>query len=93
MRAREFAVRDGSNGSQVNGLAVLPATVKTADGKPLNPTGAGNAYSGAYAAVVCENENLPSWMDMSRIVLSKQPLKYRQSLAHDVCSKIIALVV
>lgn len=46
----EFAVRDGSNGSQVNGLAVPPATLKTADGKPLNPTGAGNAYSGAYAA-------------------------------------------
>jgi sugar/nucleoside kinase (ribokinase family) len=46
----EFAMRDGSNGSQVNGLAIPPATLKTADGKPLNPTGAGNAYSGAYAA-------------------------------------------
>lgn len=46
----EFAVRDGSNGSQVNGLAVPPASLKTVDGKPLNPTGAGNAYSGAYVA-------------------------------------------
>lgn len=48
----EFAVRNGANGSFINGdsLIIPSATLKTFDRKPINPTGAGNAYSGAYAA-------------------------------------------
>ncbi len=48
--ATEFAVRDGANGSTVHGLTIPSATLRTLDGRPVNPTGAGNAYSGAYAA-------------------------------------------
>ena len=59
MKAIEFAIRDGSNGSIIvdNGSTTTttttlfpPATLKTNDSKPVNPTGAGNAYAGAYAA-------------------------------------------
>ncbi|KAL3759628.1 hypothetical protein ACHAWU_009775 [Discostella pseudostelligera] len=52
MQHIEFAVRDGSNGSIIDhGSTIIPpATLKTIDGKPVNPTGAGNAYAGAYAA-------------------------------------------
>ena len=46
----EFAVRDGANGSFIDNIKVPSATLKTADGAPMNPTGAGNAYAGAYAA-------------------------------------------
>jgi hypothetical protein len=47
----EFAVRNGANGSFINDDSLIPsATLKTFDRKPINPTGAGNAYSGAYAA-------------------------------------------
>mmetsp|Transcript_24549 Transcript_24549/g.52890 ORF Transcript_24549/g.52890 Transcript_24549/m.52890 type:complete len:422 (-) Transcript_24549:808-2073(-) len=50
----EFAVRDGANGSFIKSvaseLAMPSATLNTLDGTPVNPTGAGNAYSGAYAA-------------------------------------------
>lgn len=52
MQHIEFAVRDGSNGSIIDhgSTIVPPATLKTIDGKPVNPTGAGNVYAGAYAA-------------------------------------------
>mmetsp|Transcript_24951 Transcript_24951/g.60067 ORF Transcript_24951/g.60067 Transcript_24951/m.60067 type:complete len:414 (-) Transcript_24951:966-2207(-) len=46
----EFAVRDGASGSFVTDLIIPSAKLKTLDGTPINPTGAGNAYSGAYAA-------------------------------------------
>ena len=46
----EFAVRDGAKGSFVNDLTIHSATLETIDGKPINPTGAGNAYAGAYFA-------------------------------------------
>ena len=48
----EFAVRNGENGSFINddSLTIPSATLKTFDRKPVNPTGAGNAYSGAFSA-------------------------------------------
>lgn len=46
----EFAVRNGANGSFANEVIVPAATLRTPDGKPINPTGAGNAYAAAYAA-------------------------------------------
>jgi hypothetical protein len=46
----EFAVRHGRDGSVVDGLHVPAASLITPDGMPINPSGAGNAYSGAYAA-------------------------------------------
>lgn len=46
----EFAVRNGASGSFIDDSIVPPATLGTPDGAPVNPTGAGNAYSGAYAA-------------------------------------------
>ena len=46
----EFAVRNGAKGSFVNNVIIPPATLRTPDGTPINPTGAGNAYSGAYVA-------------------------------------------
>ncbi len=48
--AIEFAVRDGANGSVAGGVTVPPAALVTPDSRPVDPTGAGNAYSGAYAA-------------------------------------------
>ena len=54
MQSIEFAIRDGSNGSKIvnhgSSNLIPPATLKTKDGKAVNPTGAGNAYAGAYAA-------------------------------------------
>ena len=46
----EFAVRDGANGSFAKKTLVPPAVLCTPDGAPINPTGAGNAYSGAYVS-------------------------------------------
>jgi len=46
----EYAVRDGAKGSFINQILLPPATLNTPDGTPINPTGAGNAYSGAYVA-------------------------------------------
>ena len=50
VKETEFAVRDGANGSFVGELTIPSATLNTPDGTPINPTGAGNAYSGAYVA-------------------------------------------
>lgn len=51
----EFAIRNGPHGSRIlqpterNDVLTIPAaTLETIDGKPVNPTGAGNAYSAAY---------------------------------------------
>ncbi|KAL7550874.1 hypothetical protein ACHAWF_014072, partial [Thalassiosira exigua] len=46
----EYAVRDGASGSLVHDLLVPSASLDTLDGVPVNPTGAGNAYAGAYVA-------------------------------------------
>ncbi|KAL9179893.1 hypothetical protein ACHAXT_007863 [Thalassiosira profunda] len=46
----EFAVRDGANGSFVDRMTIPAAKLNTPDGAPINPTGAGNAYAGAYVA-------------------------------------------
>ena len=54
----EFVIRDGANGSffindnnNKEAILIPSATLNTPDGiTPLNPTGAGNAYSGAYFA-------------------------------------------
>ena len=46
----EFAVQDGAKGSFIDEVTVPSATLNTSDGTPINPTGAGNAYSGAYVA-------------------------------------------
>ncbi len=54
----EFAVRNGPKGSCIlpakrdnfndDRLLIPSATLETVDGKPVNPTGAGNAYAAAY---------------------------------------------
>mmetsp|Transcript_5125 Transcript_5125/g.11146 ORF Transcript_5125/g.11146 Transcript_5125/m.11146 type:complete len:433 (-) Transcript_5125:99-1397(-) len=49
-KTTEFAVRDGAKGSFVNESIIPPATLNTPDGGPINPTGAGNAYAGAYVS-------------------------------------------
>ncbi|KAL7541523.1 hypothetical protein ACHAXR_013197 [Thalassiosira sp. AJA248-18] len=46
----EFAVRNGAKGSFTKNAIIPSATLDTPDGIPVNPTGAGNAYSGAYVA-------------------------------------------
>ena len=46
----EFIVRDGASGSFTEEWIIPSATLRTADGAPVNPTGAGNAYSAAYVA-------------------------------------------
>jgi hypothetical protein len=46
----EIVVRDGANGSFINQHQIPSATLQTLNGKPINPTGAGNAYSAAYVA-------------------------------------------
>lgn len=48
----ETIIRDGGNGCfTTNGMKMPAATLRTRDGLPVNPTGAGNAFSAAY--VVC----------------------------------------
>ena len=48
----EMIIRDGGNGCfTTNGMKMPAATLRTRDGLPVNPTGAGNAFSAAY--VVC----------------------------------------
>mmetsp|Transcript_29419 Transcript_29419/g.44892 ORF Transcript_29419/g.44892 Transcript_29419/m.44892 type:complete len:385 (-) Transcript_29419:46-1200(-) len=51
----EVAVRMGPKGSLIcyeDTRKIIPAaTLETADGEPVNPTGAGNAYSGALSAL------------------------------------------
>jgi hypothetical protein len=47
----EIIVRDGANGSFINHHHIPSATLATPNQKPVNPTGAGNAYSASY--VVC----------------------------------------
>ncbi|KAL3770884.1 hypothetical protein ACHAW5_003972 [Stephanodiscus triporus] len=54
-RRVEYAVRDGARGSVVDGASFPPATLIVPDNdddgrRRINPTGAGNAYAGAYAA-------------------------------------------
>lgn len=51
----EMAVRDGPSGSLVviggeEKIRFPAATLVTKDGKPINPTGAGNAYAAAFTA-------------------------------------------
>ena len=46
----EIIVRNGSNGSFLKQHHIPSATLKTSDNTPVNPTGAGNAYSAAYVA-------------------------------------------
>jgi len=49
----ETIIRDGGNGCFTNNneMKMPAATLRTVDGMPVNPTGAGNAFSAAY--VVC----------------------------------------
>lgn len=47
----EIIVRDGAKGSFIYRQQIPSATLNTPNEKPVNPTGAGNAYSAAY--VVC----------------------------------------
>ena len=47
----EMIIRDGGNGSFTNEMKMPAATLRTFDKAPVNPTGAGNAFSAAY--VVC----------------------------------------
>eukprot|EP00586_Coscinodiscus_wailesii_P007671 CAMPEP_0172524008 /NCGR_PEP_ID=MMETSP1066-20121228/293959_1 /TAXON_ID=671091 /ORGANISM="Coscinodiscus wailesii, Strain CCMP2513" /LENGTH=408 /DNA_ID=CAMNT_0013307109 /DNA_START=49 /DNA_END=1275 /DNA_ORIENTATION=- len=51
-----MAVREGSKGSTVHysssSLVVPAAKLVTIDSKPVNPTGAGNAYSAAFSALL-----------------------------------------
>eukprot|EP00970_Alexandrium_tamarense_P009734 scaffold1954_cov146-Alexandrium_tamarense.AAC.3 len=47
---KEVIVRDGANGSFTNNLKIPSATLRTNDKSPINPTGAGNAYSAAFVA-------------------------------------------
>ncbi|KAL7498924.1 hypothetical protein ACHAWT_010274 [Skeletonema menzelii] len=47
----EMIIRDGGNGSFTNEMKMPAATLRTVDKTPVNPTGAGNAFSAAY--VVC----------------------------------------
>ena len=47
----EMIIRDGGNGSFTNEMKMPAATLRTVDKAPVNPTGAGNAFSAAY--VVC----------------------------------------
>ncbi|KAL3797850.1 hypothetical protein HJC23_006888 [Cyclotella cryptica] len=47
----EIVVRNGAHGSFIKDQQEFPsATLQTPNKKPLNPTGAGNAYSAAYVA-------------------------------------------
>ncbi len=46
----EMIVRDGGNGSFTNEMKMTAATLRTIDKTPVNPTGAGNAFSAAYVA-------------------------------------------
>ena len=46
----EIIVRDGANGSFTREHRFPSATLQTPNKKPINPTGAGNAYSAAYVA-------------------------------------------
>jgi len=47
----DMIIRDGGNGCFTNAWKMQAATLRTIDGTPVNPTGAGNAFSAAY--VVC----------------------------------------
>eukprot|EP00984_Skeletonema_dohrnii_P026728 scaffold16119_cov67-Skeletonema_dohrnii-CCMP3373.AAC.1 len=47
----EMIIRDGGNGCFTNEMKMPAATLRTIDKAPVNPTGAGNAFSAAY--VVC----------------------------------------
>jgi hypothetical protein len=47
----EMIIRDGGNGSFTNEMKMPAASLRTVDRAPVNPTGAGNAFSAAY--VVC----------------------------------------
>mmetsp|Transcript_24833 Transcript_24833/g.51212 ORF Transcript_24833/g.51212 Transcript_24833/m.51212 type:complete len:495 (-) Transcript_24833:55-1539(-) len=44
----EMVTRNGANGSFTEDAAIPCASLRTADGTPVNPTGAGNAYSAAF---------------------------------------------
>ena len=67
--AFHIVARDGPNGSVLYerslgptveswGLIIPAATLVTEDTKPVNPTGAGNAYSGALSALLGTGSNL-----------------------------------
>ena len=47
-----------STGRGNNGKQVRAATLTTSDGQPVNPTGAGNAYSGALSALLGTGSDL-----------------------------------
>ena len=44
----EMIIRDGGNGCFTDEMKMPAATLQTGDKAPLNPTGAGNAFSAAY---------------------------------------------
>jgi hypothetical protein len=46
------------DGGDVKGKRVPAATLRTSDGNPVNPTGAGNAYSGALSALLGTGSDL-----------------------------------
>ena len=46
----EMIIRDGGNGCFTNEMKMPAATLRTIDKAPVNPTGAGNAFSAAYVA-------------------------------------------
>jgi len=46
----EMIIRDGGNGCFANEMKMPAATLQTIDKTPVNPTGAGNAFSAAYVA-------------------------------------------
>lgn len=48
--SKDVVVRNGADGSFINEWSIPSATLRTTDGSPKNPTGAGNAYSAAFVA-------------------------------------------
>lgn len=60
-----WAIRNGSEGSEIHFHSgdqkvrqkIKAATLQTADGKPVDPTGAGNAFASAYAASLGSGKN------------------------------------
>lgn len=54
------SARGGNDGKKSNmmGKGVPAATLVTSDGQPVNPTGAGNAYSGALSALLGTGSDL-----------------------------------
>ena len=60
-----WAVRNGSEGSEIHFYSgdkkvrqnIKAGTLQTVDGKPVDPTGAGNAFASAYAAILGSGKN------------------------------------